>query len=96
VSIDAFRWEALFSAPDELFEHLDEVVSRAVSALPHKQRSILLLRAIGEFSYREIAEILEIPMGTVMGLLARARQTLRLSLHDYALHQGFFRRGDSS
>lgn len=96
LSIDAFRWEALLTADDELFEHLDEVVSRAVSSLPEKQRSILLLRAIGEFSYREIANILGVPMGTVMGLLSRARQTLRLNLHEYARQQGFFRRGDSA
>ena len=96
VPIDTFRWEALFSAQDELCDHLDEVVSRAVNALPDNQRSILLLRAIGEFSYREIADILEIPMGTVMGLLSRARQALRLGLHEYAREQGFFRRGDSA
>ena len=60
------------------------------------KRSILLLRAIGEFSYREIANILGVPMGTVMGLLSRARQTLRLNLHEYACQQGFFRRGDSA
>lgn len=96
VPIESYRWEALLSAEDELFEHLDQAVSRAISSLPGKQRSILLLRAIGEFSYREIGDILQIPMGTVMGLLARARQSLRLSLHEYARQQGFFRRGDSA
>jgi RNA polymerase sigma-70 factor (ECF subfamily) len=44
------------------------------------ERSVLLLRAIGDFKYREIAEVLEVPIGSVMSALSRGRQRLRLRL----------------
>ncbi len=69
--------------PERVFEACDEQVAAAVRGLPPLERSILLLRAIGEFQYREIAEILSVPMGTVMGLLGRARNRLRVQLADY-------------
>ena len=45
--------------------------------LTDNERAVLLLRAIGEMRYREIAESLDIPLGSVMGHLARARQKMR-------------------
>ena len=45
--------------------------------LTDTERAVLLLRAIGELRYREISESLDIPMGSVMGHLARARQKMR-------------------
>ena len=60
------------------------------------QRNILLLRAVGDFKYREIAEILAIPVGTVMGLLSRSRDQLRLSLTKYAQAHGLLPREDES
>ena len=50
---------------------------RAVNRLSAEHRQILLLISVEELSYREIAEELEIPMGTVMSRLARARERLR-------------------
>src|SRR5581483_10213510 len=50
---------------------------RAMNALAPDQRQILLLAGLEELSYREIAEELGIPMGTVMSRLARAREHLR-------------------
>jgi RNA polymerase sigma-70 factor (ECF subfamily) len=47
-----------------------------VARLPEEQRAALLLIAVEGFSYREAAEILEVPMGTVTSRLARARATL--------------------
>lgn len=76
-------WDVLLEAPEEALQYCDDVVGDAVRSLPPLERSALLLRAIGEFKYREIAEILEIPVGSVMGYLGRARTALRCRLADY-------------
>jgi len=48
-----------------------------LAALPQEQREILMLREIEELDYREIAAVINIPIGTVMSRLARARAALR-------------------
>lgn len=55
-------------------------VTRAISALPKDSREVVVLREIEDLSYREIADALEVPIGTVMSRLARARETLRKTL----------------
>ena len=60
-----------------LAETLDQDVLAALETLNDLERAILLLRAVGDLRYREIAEALEIPMGSVMGNLSRARQKMR-------------------
>jgi len=60
---------------------LDEV-RQATLRLPFPYREVLVLAHIGGFSYREIARILEVPMGTVMSRLYRARRMLRLQLSE--------------
>jgi RNA polymerase sigma-70 factor (ECF subfamily) len=52
----------------------------ALKALPHDFRDVLVLVDLGDFSYQETAEILSIPIGTVMSRLHRARRMLRQSL----------------
>ena len=64
-------------SPAELDEVLDERLAASLKTLTDTERAVLLLRAIGELRYREISESLEIPMGSVMGNLARARQKMR-------------------
>jgi|SRR3954453_7797475 RNA polymerase sigma-70 factor (ECF subfamily) len=54
---------------------LDEVY-REIIQLPEEQRTVLILVSIDGLSYREVAEILEVPVGTVMNRLARARLAL--------------------
>lgn len=65
-------------------EALNEVLEPAMAAglktLTDMERAVLLLRAIGDLRYREIAESLGIPLGSVMGNLARARQKMRACL----------------
>lgn len=56
------------------------VVDAALAALPVGMREMLVLREIEEFSYREIAGILGVPVGTVMSRLARARDALATEL----------------
>jgi RNA polymerase sigma-70 factor (ECF subfamily) len=79
---------AMLEDPDVVLEHLDDVLADALGRLAPLERAVLLLRAIGEFSYAEIHELLSIPLGSVMGYLSRARTRLRLSLADYAAERG--------
>ncbi len=61
-----------------LLERLDsQMLDRLISKLPPLYREVLVLREIEDLSYREIAEILTLPIGTVMSRLARARQRLQ-------------------
>lgn len=92
--IDDFRLGSLLDDPDVVLDHCDSLVAQCVNELTEQERKIFLLRAIGDFKYREIAEILGIPMGTVMGLLARARNQLREQLLAYARQNGLIGKGD--
>ena len=53
-------------------------LDRAIALLPGEQRAVLLLVALEDMSYEEVARTLGIPMGTVMSRLSRAREKLRL------------------
>ena len=63
--------------PEALNEALDQDLVAGLKTLTDNERAVLLLRAIGDLRYREIAESLDIPLGSVMGHLARARQKMR-------------------
>src|SRR5262249_4078408 len=89
-------FSAMLEDPDVVLAHFDDVVVAALERLPALERAVLLLRAIGEFNYREIHELLSIPLGSVIGYLARARKRLRLSLADYAAAHGLYPRGPVS
>jgi RNA polymerase sigma-70 factor (ECF subfamily) len=60
---------------------IDELRS-ALESLPESQREVLLLIGLEQLSYEETATILDIPVGTVMSRLSRARERLRISLHE--------------
>lgn len=64
-------------SPEALNEALDEKLLSALKTLSENERSVLLLRSIGALRYAEIAEALELPLGTVMSHLARARKQMR-------------------
>jgi RNA polymerase sigma-70 factor, ECF subfamily len=55
-------------------------IERAVAALPTEFREVIVLREIEELSYREISDVVGVPIGTVMSRLARARQRLATAL----------------
>ncbi len=96
LNIQTFRLETLLDDPEAVLDHCDGVVARSLGQLTEQERRILLLRAVGDFKYREIAEILDIPMGTVMGLLSRARTQLRGKLLEYARQNGLNSKGESA
>jgi len=62
----------------------DDVV-HALSAVPHDFRDVIVLVDIGDFSYADAAQILEIPIGTVMSRLHRGRRILKRELADEAV-----------
>lgn len=67
----------------------DEEVLEALRELPQHFRDVIVLSDVEGFSYKEISTILNLPMGTVMSRLHRARKLLRLRLADYAKNFGF-------
>jgi len=54
-----------------------EAVAQFVARLPEEQRSVLLLVCVEGLSYREVAEITDLPVGTITSRLGRARQALK-------------------
>ena len=68
----------------------DEVV-HAVEKLPELHREVVLLVDVEGFSYKDAAEVLGVPIGTVMSRLHRARRQLQRSLYDYAEESGIVR-----
>jgi len=77
--------------PQEVLEECGDEVNAAMEKLSPAQRTCLLLRGVEKFSYKDIAEIMEIPVGTVMTHLSRGRAKLRKELLDYATNQGIVR-----
>lgn len=65
-------------------ELLDDRLAAALDALEEPFREVVLLSVAGELTYREIAEVLDCPVGTVMSRMARARRALRERLSEYA------------
>jgi len=72
------------STPESLLmeQATREIVQQALETLPVRFREILLLCDVEDMSYKEIAETLSIPTGTVMSRLSRARKALRLALSE--------------
>ena len=86
VSLDAesdsgAAWQLPVRAPQQAHVELMEVL-RELRRLPPEQREVLVLAAIEELRYEEIAVVLSIPVGTVMSRLSRAREKLRRVVND--------------
>jgi len=77
--------------PEEelLQDVLDEDVQRAIDELPPDYRMVVLLADLENFSYKEIAEILDVPVGTVMSRLYRGRRLLEKVMLEYARDHGY-------
>jgi len=68
---------------------LDDEVSKAISSLPEDFRTVVILNDIEGFTYEEIADFVDIPVGTVRSRLHRARKMMYSQLYDYAKEKGF-------
>jgi len=77
------------SAEDEVLDHFTEPeVKEAIEALPEQFRMAVLLGDVEGFSYKEIAEILDVPIGTVMSRLHRGRRALQKRLYEFGRQRG--------
>jgi RNA polymerase sigma-70 factor (ECF subfamily) len=92
VDLDNLPYEETSSEGDE--HEQQDIVSRVramIATLPVGQRQVITLVDLAGFSYIEIAEILDIPVGTVMSRISRARNALRTKLADYDPRQELMR-----
>jgi RNA polymerase sigma-70 factor (ECF subfamily) len=77
------------SAEDQMLSlFTDDEVKKALEELPEQFRIPVLMSDVEGFSYKEIAEILEIPLGTVMSRLHRGRKAMQKMLYEYAKKRG--------
>jgi RNA polymerase sigma-70 factor, ECF subfamily len=82
------------SAEDEALSQLmDSDVKQAIEELPEQYRLVILLRDVEGFSYKAIAGMAELPIGTVMSRLSRGRKLLQRSLWRHAVEAGYARGG---
>ena len=80
------------SMDEERFrEFLDDRIVAALESLDASFREVIILSVAGELSYREIAEVLDCPVGTVMSRMARARRGLRENLAAFARQSGWMK-----
>jgi RNA polymerase sigma-70 factor (ECF subfamily) len=77
------------SAEEEALERFtDDEVKAALESLPEGFRLAVLLADVEGFSYKDIAEIMDVPIGTVMSRLHRGRKALQKALAEYGLERG--------
>ena len=86
--LDKERILGLTEKYEDLF---DDTITDALNNLPFEYRTVVLLRDINDLKYKEIAEVIGCPLGTVMSRLSRGRKMLADSLIDYANTNGFNR-----
>lgn len=75
---------------------LDDDVSRALEELPEEFRTVVILCDIEGFTYEEIADFVECPIGTVRSRLHRGRKMLRARLFEYARKRGYVSADDAA
>ena len=68
---------------------LDDELSNAIASLPEDFRTVIILCDIEGFTYDEIADFVDVPVGTVRSRLHRARKMLFAELYEYAADKGY-------
>ena len=82
------------STEDVVLENLpDSDIKKALAEIPEEFRMVVYLADVEGFAYKEIAEIVGVPVGTVMSRLHRGRKQLREKLSDYARERGYVKGG---
>jgi len=89
----AVQYEPHGRKPGALLELLDEEVRTAIEGLPGDFRRAVIMADLEDMSYKEIAEAMDCPLGTVMSRLYRGRKLLREQLRDYAKDRRLTGRG---
>jgi RNA polymerase sigma-70 factor (ECF subfamily) len=85
------------SAEDELMDWFtDDEVKGALDSLPESFRLAVFLADVEGFSYKEIAEILDVPIGTVMSRLHRGRQAMQKKLFDFAVERNLLQQPEEA
>ncbi len=84
-----YAYEELLTHPDKVLAHVGDEMKVALLALSEHERSVFLLKTIGDLTCKEIAETLNIPFGSAMAYLYRGRAKLRVQLCEYARQYGF-------
>ncbi|MGH7477293.1 MAG: sigma-70 family RNA polymerase sigma factor [Longimicrobiales bacterium] len=88
--MDAFGRVQADDPQSEFFESfIDQQIVDAIDRLPVEFRDVLVLSDLGELTYPEISQVLEVPLGTVKSRLFRARRLLQNDLVDYAIEAGY-------
>jgi len=70
-------------------QELDEPVQQALAEIPDEFRAAVILRDIFDLSYKEVAEVLQVPLGTVRSRICRGRRILAEQLREYAQQRGY-------
>ena len=90
-AIDQKAEEQALNDPENFFAQLGDELNEALRKVSTAERSCLLLFSIEKYSYKQISEILEMPVGTVMTHLARGRKKLRRLLVNHAKSEGILK-----
>lgn len=84
--------DTLKSKVESLDDILGDDIKNAIDSLPIEYREAIIYSDIEELTYKEIAEIINVPIGTVKSRINRARSLLRKNLWNYAKERGFVKR----
>jgi RNA polymerase sigma-70 factor (ECF subfamily) len=102
--LEDWDWDHLLQSDAEIGENEKKILDRFISQevvdslnqIPVEFRMVVLLADLEDFSYKEIAEIVDCPIGTVMSRLYRGRRLLRKLLAEYATEQGYIQQKEDT
>lgn len=89
------RYDPTDHTSNSLLELLDDEVRRAIETLPGDFRDAVIMADLEDLSYKEIAEAMKCPLGTVMSRLYRGRKLLRDQLYQYAKNRRLVPKGET-